>query len=104
MIRTLCYEHHVTELKALPKSRRHEASSWTTVAKEDCAECKRLAELQPALAQEENRVREECLKIAIEALDWCAGNTLECVADEALIQIEQRLAQLEPEEEIDNDN
>lgn len=47
----------------------------------------------------ESRIRKVCLEIAMKALEWCASNTMTCVADKALIQIEQRLAQLEPEEE-----
>jgi len=59
----------------------------------------RIEELEAEIeqAQNENRVREECLTVAIEALDWCAGNTLECIADEALLQIERRLAELKEE-------
>ena len=43
MTRQLCYGHHIIEFNALSNSRRYEASSWVTVAKENCAECKRLA-------------------------------------------------------------
>ena len=53
-------------------------------------------------AQEENRVRGECLEIAMRALEWYGQNcpVLLCgTAGEALDKIKQRLAQLEPEEE-----
>jgi hypothetical protein len=52
-----------------------------------------------AQAQHVNRVRGECLEIAMKALEWCASNTMECIADKALIQIGQRLAQLEEKAE-----
>lgn len=62
----------------------------------------------PALVAEverlrhKNRVRGECLAVAMGALDWYGHNcpVLLCSkAGEALDEIEQRLAQLEPEEE-----
>lgn len=47
----------------------------------------------------ESRIRKVCLEIAMETLEWCASNTMECIADKALVQIGQRLAELEPKEE-----
>lgn len=53
-----------------------------------------------ARAQHESRVRGECLEIAINTLRWYANDVLVGRrASEALAQIEQRLAQPEPEEE-----
>ena len=67
MIRQLCREHYITEFNALPNSRRNETSTWITVAKEDCAECKRLAELQPTL--DAQRIEE--LEADVEGLKGC---------------------------------
>lgn len=52
----------------------------------------------------ENRVRDECLEIAMEALNWYGRNcpVLLCgKAGEALIEIERRLAEMEPEAEME---
>ncbi|MCK5644594.1 MAG: hypothetical protein KAJ19_27600 [Gammaproteobacteria bacterium] len=59
---------------------------------------------QQALAQalQENRVRAECLALAMEALNWYGHNcpVLLCSkAGEALDKIEERLAELEPGQE-----
>lgn len=67
---------------------------------------RRDAASQRALARviRENRVRDECLEIAMKALEWYGHNcpVLLCgKAGEALTEIERRLAQLEPEEETD---
>ena len=59
---------------------------------------------QQALAQamHENRVHAECLKDAMEALDWYVGDAMQYrEASEALARIEARLAELEPEEETE---
>jgi len=53
-------------------------------------------------ALRENRVRAECLEIAMKALYWYGHNLLCHKAGEALDKIEARLAELEPgtEEEM----
>lgn len=55
-------------------------------------------------ALHENHVRDECLEIATEALYWYGHNcpVLLCPkAGEALDDIEQHLAELEPEEKVE---
>ena len=55
-----------------------------------------------ARAQRENRVKDECLEIAVKALEKLF-DTADCwrTAGETLANIEQRLAELEPEEETE---
>lgn len=53
-----------------------------------------------AMALRENRVHAECLEIAMEILRWYASDALVGPrADEALTQIEARLAELEEQKQ-----
>jgi len=57
---------------------------------------------QRALALRENRVRDECLVIAMNTLRWYASDEIIYRrAKGALMQIEQRLAELEPEDKAE---
>ena len=55
-----------------------------------------------ARVMHENRVRDECLKVATEALVWYDNDITNCrIAYDAMTKIEQRLMELEPEEETE---